>query len=150
MNDVVWGKAVDGLALGLSSPTKNVVRLHLKNAGNKVLDVWSYVEAEEVHLDFFQLRLENGGTRELRLYDDREESASVDATLKPGETLRHDLDVEDWSGREVNGGQALPAGKYRVWATYEVKKDDGKHWRGRLEAGPANLTIAPKANAKQP
>jgi hypothetical protein len=72
----------------------------------------------------------------------------MDATLKPGEALHHDLNVLDWSGREVNGNNPLISGDYQVRAIYEIKKD-AEHWSGTLEAGPVTLKIAPKSGAKE-
>lgn len=149
MNDITWGKVSEKLMLGLSCPAANTVRLHLKNAGAQPLRVWSHVEAEETHLDWFTLYIESEKTRRtLRLSDSRERSAAMDATLKPGEALHHDLNILDWSGREVNGSKPLTPGDYQVRAIYEIKKD-AEHWQGTLKAGPATLKIAPKPGAKE-
>lgn len=149
MNDIVWGKASEGLALGLSSSVTNVARLYLKNAGNKALTVLSHVEAGERHYDWYTLRLEDahGNSRTLRLIAARERSAAVPATLKPGESLEHAVDVLSWAAREVNGGKALSAGSYKVFGVYEVRTNEGR-WHGRLEAGPVTLKVAPKTGAK--
>ena len=141
---VVWGKAAESLRLGLSASDKGV-RLHLENVGSKPMEVLSHVNAGEVHLDWYILYLEDdkGDTRTLRLLDDRDESALVRVPLAPGSEITHTVDVAAWAARLPNGSKPLAAGTYKVRAVYEVKRE-GSNWRGRLEAGPVTLTIAPK------
>jgi hypothetical protein len=135
---LVWGAPAGGLRLGIGSAGA-VVSLALENTGERPLEVLSHVlAAGEAHYDWFTVRVD---ARELRLLDDRNRSAVVRATLAPGESLRHEVDLAAWAQRPVNGGEPLAPGAHELRARYEVGADESA-WTGRLDAGPAGLTLA--------
>ena len=145
MSAITWGDAVGGLRLGVSTDT-NVVRVHLENVGKEPLDVLSHVLANEVHLDWYLLHLEDekGQARLLRLWDDRDESGAVRVRLEPGARIKHDVDVVSWSARPINGEKTLAPGSYKVRASYNVQPGRNT-WTGRLEAGPVTLKVSARA-----
>lgn len=144
---ITWGRPSRGLRLGLAAGA-GVVGLHLENVGAGPLEVLSHVEAEETHLDWYGLTLEDAGgrTRRLHLSDRRDKSGAVSARLEPGEGVRHELDVSEWAARAVNGAEPLAPGTYQLSAVYEVDSGEGA-WSGRLEAGPVTLNVARGARA---
>jgi hypothetical protein len=139
--DIRWGSPVNGLRLGVSGGA-GFVELSLENVGTQPLTVLSHVNAGEIHLDWFTLRLRDGsgGTRALHLLADRDKSGGVKVTLEPGKSLQHRVDVQRWAARPANGSAPLSAGSYELRATYEVEAGE-PHWSGKLEAGPVTLTI---------
>jgi hypothetical protein len=139
--DIRWGSPVNGLRLGVSGGA-GFAELSLENVGTQPLTVLSHVNAGEMHLDWFTLRLRagSGAARDLHLLADRDKSGRVKVTLEPGKSLQHRVDVQRWAARPVNGNAPLAAGSYELRATYEVEAGE-PHWSGKLEAGPATLTI---------
>jgi hypothetical protein len=132
-----------GLELRIAARGSEAV-LTLHNGGSEPLDVFSHVDAGERHYDPFTIELEGGaGTRTLRFYDDRNESARVIARLAPGEAVEHVIDLPAWAERKANGGEPLAAGTYLMSATYEVH--DGALWSGRLESPTVPVTIPGRA-----
>jgi hypothetical protein len=142
LNHISWGAAADGLRLGLGA-RDGMASLTLQNVGNLGLEVFSYVQAHEVHLDWYTLKLsdENRLTCQLRLFDARNRSTVIRVRLEPGESLQHSVDVAGWAKRLVNGAIPLAAGSYQLSAVYEVA-DEKDCWLGHLEAGPVRLTIS--------
>lgn len=139
---IVWGKPVGGLRLGVGSDGVRVV-LALENVGITPLEVLSHVQTHELQFDWYTITLrgQDGRTRKLALVDERRRSWFVRATLAPAGKLEHRIDVSDWAGRLVNDSQPLGPGTYEVSASYEVSEPGGTSWSGRLEAGPATLTV---------
>ena len=140
--DIHWGSAVNGLRPGVAS-SAGFAELSLENVGAQPLQVLSHVNAGEVHLDWYSLRLrdDKGAVRELHLLDDRDKAGQVQVTLAPGQSLKHRVDVQRWAGRPANGSASLHDGVYELRAVYEVEPS-AQHWSGKLEAGPTTLNIA--------
>jgi hypothetical protein len=143
-----WGEAVRGLRLGVGV-ADTTLSLALANVGDRTIRVLSYVEAGEVHLDWFSVEVEcaDGSSRSIGFYDDRDESGIVTEDLAPGETVEHAVDLQDWAARDVNDGEPLPAGDHQLTAAYDVGHDEAAEegegsWAGHLEAGPTTLRIA--------
>jgi hypothetical protein len=127
------------LGLGYDAPCAVVT---LRNAGDVPVTVLSHVDAGQRHYDWLTIELEcAGGTRVLRFADARNESALVKATLAPGETLEHRVDLAAWALRGPNGAQPIAPGAYQLTATYAVDLP-GEHWRGRLVSPPLDVRIA--------
>lgn len=141
---VSWGQQVSGLRLGLSTDG-GFVELHLQNIGTAPLEVLSHVNAGDIHLDWYTLRLKDelGNTRKLELVDERDKSGIVRAHLEPGVSIQHQVDVVAWAVRSINGTKPLAAGTYKLYAVYEVEPGRNS-WSGRLEAGPIMLTVQNK------
>ncbi len=143
---ITWGHSQHGLTLGLVAEGATL-RLLLKDIGDAPLEVLSHVQAQDVHLDWYTVRLKDaqGHERTIRFVEDRDRSAQVKAHLEPGKSLEHTVALGDWASRAANGGQSLAAGTYQVTAAYEVKPESaGGCWSGRLEAGPAKMNVATK------
>jgi hypothetical protein len=142
-SSMVWGQPVAGLRLGLGTgATAGTVTIYLENTGTAPLQVLSHVAAQEKHLDWYTLQVQDGGraSRTLKLLGPRRESGKVQVPLAAGARIEHAVDVAAWAKRPINGGQPLAAGSYQVSAVYDVPAG-ADHWSGRLEAGPAPLTI---------
>jgi hypothetical protein len=139
--EIHWGTPVNGLRLGVAGGA-GFAELSLENVGTQPLVVLSHVNAGEVHLDWFLLRLKDshGTVRELHLLDDRDKSGRVQVTLTPGKSLQHRVDVQRWATKPANGSAALHDGSYELRAVYEVEAGE-QHWSGKLEAGPAPLSV---------
>jgi hypothetical protein len=140
--DIRWSQPVNGLRLGVSGGS-GFAELSLENVGTQPLTVLSHVNAGDIHLDWFTLHLRDGrgATRDLRMVANRDKAGRVKVTLEPGKSLQHRVDIQRWAGRPINGNAQLAAGSYEVRATYEVEPGEPV-WSGKLEAGPATLTIA--------
>jgi hypothetical protein len=132
-----------GLRLELSTDGETAV-LTLHNIGASGLEVASHVDAGEQHLDWYTLRLDRPGataaTRTLRVFASRHESTLVKATLAPGATLVHRVDLQAWARRSVNGTAPIASGSYQLTADYEVTDEPGV-WHGKLSAGPVAITF---------
>lgn len=144
---IAWGDAVRGLRLGVGAEGATL-SLALANVGDRPIRVLSYVEAGELHLDWFSVEVEcpDGSSRTIGFYDDRDESGIVTEELAAGGTIEHALDLQDWAGRDVNDGEPLPAGDHQLRAAYDVGDDEAAEegegsWAGHLEAGPVALRI---------
>lgn len=139
---VSWGEPLRGLRLGVATDGSEV-ELHLQNVGTTPLEVLSHVKAGEVHLDWYKLRLEDekSNSRELRLMDNRNRSAIVQAHLEPGASIQHQVDIVAWAARSVNGAQPLDVATYKLYAVYQVEPESD-HWNGRLEAGSVVLIVS--------
>ena len=138
---IIWGNPLGGLRLGIGVHGSDI-ELQLQNVGPDPLEVLSHVQAQETHLDWFRLILRDsqGGTRELRLMDDRDKSAPVRVNLEPGASLRHAVSLTAWAQRSINGSQPIQPGSYQVSASYETPRGSTT-WAGRLEAGPIDARI---------
>jgi len=141
---VVWSQPSAGLRLGLAlGPNRHTVEIYLENVGRSPLDVMSHVAAQEKHLDWYTLQLQDASdaVRTLKLLGPRRESGPVKVALKPGGRISHTVDLAVWAERPINGGKPLAKGSYQVSATYSVPAGDGR-WTGRLDAGPLTLAYA--------
>ena len=140
--DIRWSQPVNWLRLGISGGS-GFAELSLENVGTQPLTVLSHVNAGESHLDWFTLHVRDGkgAARDLRMVADRDKAWRVKVTLEPGKSLQHRVDIQRWAARPVNGNAQLAAGSYELRATYEVEPGEPV-WSGKLEAGPATLTIA--------
>jgi hypothetical protein len=126
------------LGLGYEAPCAVVT---LRNAGEAEVTVLSHVDAGQRHYDWITIELDGAaGTRVLRFADVRNESALVKATLAPGATLEHRIDLAAWALRAPNGREPIAPGGYRMTATYAVDLP-GEHWRGRLVSPPLDVRI---------
>lgn len=141
---IVWGQPSGGLRLGLGpGANRHSVVMYLENVGKERLDVMSHVAAQEKHLDWYTLQLQDaaGASRTLKLLGPRRESSPVKVTLKPGARIEHAVDLATWTERPINGGKPLAPGTYQVSATYSVPPEDDR-WTGKLDAGPFTLAFA--------
>jgi hypothetical protein len=134
--------AVAGLRLELTADGETAV-VTLRNVGATDLDVVSHVDVGEDHLDWYTLRLGapgGAGPRTLRMFASRHESALVKASLAPGASVAHRVDLQAWARREINGAAPIAPGTYELAADYEVSDEAGV-WNGKLSAGPIAITL---------
>jgi hypothetical protein len=126
--------AAQGLALSASAKGTQL-HLVLTNQGASDVQVLSHVNAgSRVDLDWYTVTITAGGAaRELRFVGDRDHAGRVRATLAPGASVAHDVDLAWWAGQPVNGGKPLPTGAVTLVATYTVDGEPGV-WNGRVEA----------------
>jgi hypothetical protein len=136
----VWGAAVAGLRLGLAA-SGGTVWLALQNVIEAPIEVFSHVEAGEIHLDWYRIQLTNaaGEARTLRIQDDRDESWVVRATIQPGERIQHRVVLASWATRPMNRELPLAPGTYEATAIYQVSAT--QVWSGKIEAGPVTITL---------
>lgn len=133
---------VAGLRLELAADGETAV-LTLRNVGTTGLEVLSHVDVGEQHLDWYTLRLTGpggGAPRTLRMFASRHESSLVKASLAPGATVVHRVDLQAWARREVNGAAPIVPGTYQLAADYEVSNEAGV-WNGKLSAGPIAISF---------
>ena len=133
--------AVAGLRLELTAENETAV-LTLRNVGATGLEVLSHVDVGEEHLDWYTLRLSKPGdaghARTLRMFASRHESTLVKASLAPGATVVHRVDLQAWAKREINGAAPIAPGTYQLAADYEVTNEAGV-WNGKLSARPISI-----------
>jgi hypothetical protein len=151
LEGIAWSAPEAGLRLGVGAADPGVALLRLQNIGAGSLEVLSHMAANGKHLDWFTLVLRgegpDGAVRRLALAGDRDRSTPVRARLGAGEFLEHRVAVDRWAADAANGGEPLPPGPYRLVAVYQVDGgESGDHWRGRLEAGPVALDVAPPSS----
>lgn len=135
-------------------PTTLKVDVSLHNVGKKPLKVRSHIEAGERHYDPFTITLEwptldgksctKRNRVELSLLDNRDESAAIDATLQPGGSITHTIDVPAWAKKPFNGTHILGGGLYKINVRYRFTGDK-TIWNGTLETPAIRVSALDQA-----
>ena len=114
-----------------------VISVGLFNNGTTTLCAESHIATHEMQDDRIELTIATRGKPRsavvVRFSDDRDKSARVVASLAPGATVWHDLDVVAWAARSVNGSRKLPAAPLTITATYDSTGQAGI-WAGTRQA----------------
>ena len=137
-------------------------------AAREVLVISHYAVGNRRHFDPLELRIVRREDRKvwtLALTGPRKAAAKIACLLAPGRTLRHDIDVAEWSSLQrvdLGMGTFEVVAVYRVaaterpvreWANCDEVPPDGSAvprmetgpprdpWRGVLESSPAALEI---------
>ena len=137
--------------------TPVMLSIDLSNVGRDTLQVLSHVATHETHLDWYTIRLKPldacsfpiaagkaPKARTLRLTDARDKSAPVTKTLRPGDFIRHQVNLQTWALRKINGQSLIREGCYQVEVTYTVQREKGA-WKGYIRSAPVTLEIRPRS-----
>lgn len=141
------------LAITITVDAQLIATVTIKNRGKRALTLASHVQAGERHYDWLAIDLRypvfsdegcgqwaGNKIRTLRFVDDRDKSARITRRLGPGKQLVQTIDLAAWARRQVNGGQPIGPGHYKVVARYEVT-DSADVWRGKTISAPFQLTL---------
>ena len=76
----------------------------VKNVSNKVIQAYSHVKSDETHYDYFEIEATTPDHDKMYfvLHGDRDKSAPVIVTLKPGESFSHTINFVQWAERNIN------------------------------------------------
>lgn len=120
--------------------------------GRGALKVYSHKHAGERHYPWFTVHLtptaapgaagagQTRPPRRIALYDRCTRCWPVTRTLRPGALLTHQVRLDDWAKRPVNGRQPIPPGSYTVEVAYEVPPEPGT-WSGTIRTAPIPLRV---------
>ena len=137
---------------GPDQPVDHIVLAwSLRNTGATALRVASHVLAGPYpHFDTLTLKVCQTGLaprcQDVRFQAPRAASMPVQATLAPGQVLRHEIDLTPWLTRQ---GIRLMPGSCLVQLVYEQGDPGGQApgqrlWQGRLESELLALTLRPR------
>ena len=133
--------------------TPVMLSIVLRNEGRDTLKVLSHVATHEMHLDWFEVHLkprdtcslpsQAGKARSIRLTDERDKSAPVTKILRNSDFIRHEVNLQTWALRQINGKKLIETGCYDLEVTYEVQGQKDV-WNGALRSAPVELVIMPR------
>ncbi len=156
-----FGKAVRGLQIAIdvggdtfADGDPLVATITIKNVSKKKITLESHIATHETQLDWYTIHLDypvpsdegcaghwaGSQDRVIGLDDDRDKSVAMTATLAPGATLVHKVDLRDWPSRQRNGAKRISPGFYKIWVEYEVKNEKGL-WMGKIVSEHVPFTI---------
>lgn len=123
--------------------TPIMLNMVLRNEGHETIRVLSHIATHEKHLDSFEVRIEprddcglledSDESRTLRFTGDRDKSAPVFKTLRFNNYIVHQVNLQTWALRRINGKRLIPYGCYWLEATYKVQGEKGV-WSGELRS----------------
>ena len=129
------------------------ITITLTNQGPEILKVLSHIAAHEIHLDPFQAQIEPATicplptslsddpvSRTIGFTDERDKSAPVIKNLRHGDFIRHQVDLQAWAQREVNGGKPIKSGCYNLVMSYTVR-DQEEVWNGTVSSPEVKLLV---------
>jgi hypothetical protein len=129
------------------------ITITLTNQGPEMLKVLSHIAAHETHLDPFQAQLEPATlcplptslsddpvSRTIGFTDERDKSAPVIKNLRHGDFIRHQIDLQAWAQRKVNGGKPIKPGCYNLVMSYTVR-DQEEVWNGTVYSPEVKLFV---------
>ncbi len=92
------------LSLSIKILNKTDIKITLTNTSNAALYLYSHVEAEEKHYDFFHIeaRSLDGDEMHFSLYEERLKSAPIVELLPAQDTLLHTVNLVHWANKPVN------------------------------------------------
>jgi hypothetical protein len=97
------------------------IDLTFKNTGTTPLTFTTHVKAGLDHYDYLTVELTGPkGSRVMRFSEDRDKSAPIDETIKPGGTLTRSVDLALWSIHGYNTGGPLEPGAYTAKIKWEM------------------------------
>jgi hypothetical protein len=101
-----------GLGVLVEVLKNDSIRITVKNISKKTITAYSHVECGEKHYDWFEVE---GLTPDHdKLYfsftDDREKSAPIIVSLKPGKSFSHTISLSAWAVRAGNKEMMKKAG----------------------------------------
>lgn len=104
------------LALTLTILNKTDIKLTLTNTSNAALYLYSHVEAEEKHYDFFHIEAASpdGDEMHFSLYEDRLKSAPIVELVQSQHSLSHTINVVHWANKPVNREELRRAGLFAL------------------------------------
>ncbi|MBW2699460.1 MAG: hypothetical protein JRF33_01465 [Deltaproteobacteria bacterium] len=121
--------------------TPIMLNMELRNEGHETIRVLSHVATHEKHLDWFEVRIEprddcglledSDESRTIRFTGDRDKSASVIKTLRYNNTIVHQVNLQTWALRQINGKRLIPYGCYWLEASYRVEGEKDV-WNGHI------------------
>lgn len=104
------------LSLSIKILNKTDIKITLTNTSNAALYLYSYVEAEEKHYDFFHIeaRSLDGDEMHFSLYESRLKSALVVKLLTAQDTLLHTINLVHWANKPVNREELCRTGLFSL------------------------------------
>jgi len=129
------------------------ITITLTNQGPEMLKVLSHIAAHETHLDPFQAEIEPATlcplptslsddpvSRTIGFTDERDKSAPVIKNLRHGDFISHEVDLQAWARRKVNGGEPINPGCYDLVMSYTVR-DQEEVWNGTVSSPKVKLLV---------
>lgn len=97
-------KNASDLMVTLKVLSATEINISVKNISKHLIRLYSHVNAQEKHFDFFDVEAITLDFREMvfRFFDDRNRSARIIVELKPNESFSHTIDFVAWTKRTAN------------------------------------------------
>jgi hypothetical protein len=104
------------LSLALTTLNKTDIKLALTNSSNAALYLYSHVEAEEKHYDFFHIEAFtlDGDEMHFSLYEDRLKSAPIVELVQSQHSLSHTINLVHWANKPVNREELRRTGLFSL------------------------------------
>jgi hypothetical protein len=104
------------LSLALTILNKTDIKLALTNSSNAALYLYSHVEAEEKHYDFFHIEAFtlDGDEMHFSLYEDRLKSAPIVELVQSQHSLSHTINLVHWANKPVNREELRRTGLFSL------------------------------------
>jgi hypothetical protein len=112
----IMNESTQALSLALTILNKTDIKLALTNSSNAALYLYSHVEAEEEHYDFFHIEALtlDGDEMHLSLYEDRLKSAPIVELVQSQHSFSHTINVVHWANKPVNREELRRAGLFTL------------------------------------
>ena len=84
----------------------------VKNISKNIIRAYSHVKSDELHYDYFEIEAKTPDNDMMYFvfYGERDKSAPVVVSLKPGESFSHTIDFLNWAQRSINNQTLKEAG----------------------------------------
>ena len=105
-------KHTEDLLVNLKVLNETQINISVNNASKNLIRVYSHVETEEKHYDYFEIEAITPDHDKMffSFYDKRDKSAPVIVELKSGESFSHTIDFLKWTERNINKETIKSAG----------------------------------------
>ena len=116
MQKTMLNPPIQAPVLTLMILNRTDIKLTLTNRSNRALYLYSHVEAEENHYDFFEIeaRTPDGEEMHVSLYEDRLKSAPVVELVDSQCSFSHTINLVHWANKPVNRQELSRAGLFTL------------------------------------
>lgn len=107
-----FNKTSNSLIVALQVIDDSLIKVTVTNISDSTIEAYSYVKTHENHYDYFELEALSPDNDRfcLSFSDDRDKSAPIIETLKPGSSLTHTINLKSWAERWFNKSVLKKAG----------------------------------------
>jgi len=100
------------IAVTLNVLNESQINITVKNISEKTIQAYSHVKSDEINYDYFEIEASTPDNDKMYFdfYSDRDKSAPVIVTLKPGESFSHTINFVKLAERSINKETLIRAG----------------------------------------